>query len=236
MSLGPIITGSTLGLKLISRAYHGPAAWTICGWAKRMDTGSLAPLAGTRIWSKESGSLGKGLYLGFDDSIGNIRLVHKRSSSNLNYTTTNTPWADRNWKFVAVVCDTSGAANQLATFYFGSERSFATASSVGSKTDGGGTFDLAGVDTSMAFSMMPHNGSVSWITWQWAQFYNRALSVGELRSLQFNPRPLDNGCRLYLIMNDTGSCIEVSGYSGSLYNSGTISYGSPSIPPIWSDS
>lgn len=175
--------------------------------------------AGRRLYSKNTagGAVVKNLRL---ESGGNLGTFVSRSGSPNNYLTSDAPLSTDKWHCVAWAFDSAAAAGETTSLYTGdltsalAERSYATAS------DGAGTYgsdataDLVvgnrGDNLTMAFE-----GRIARVA-----VYDRALTLGELRALQFAPAARWNapGCVLLADYHGTGTQPDYSGNG----NAGTV--------------
>jgi Concanavalin A-like lectin/glucanases superfamily len=189
-------------------------AWTAMMWVK-----PSAITAGREFFAKSNG-ISTGWFARFPGgTAGNVAVSCGRTTTSALYQTNNTPFASTTnaWMFIAVTCNLSDSAGQIIDVYVGSTTKMATEQTYGTVTDGsGGAQNDSAIDFQWGAraSADAMQGDLAW-----GMFVNRELSLGEIRSLQFNPRYV-SGCLIYhqFGFNRTGTQRNLCG-SG---NAGTV--------------
>ena len=169
--------------------------------------------SGRRLWEKH-GSLGH--FFALQGTTGDLTFVWNGTSLT-QYTTTSTPLATLNkWYFVA---STYTSATGVAQIYTGTLTSAAVESAYQTTTAGSGpSDDSAGSlwvgNADAADTQRVFQGSIGSF-----MMVNRVLTLGEIRSLQFNPRVV-NGTLVFTMygFNGTGKQPDWSGNG----NAGTV--------------
>jgi hypothetical protein len=159
--------------------------------------------------------------------------VYWAGSTALNYITANNFWVPGTWQFVAATIDEDATPN--CHVYGGNLSTLAVEASYGTSIDGVALSSNAGSNLFVGgWSSSQHiNGRVAL-----AQVYNRVLTLGELRTIQFAPRRL-SGCVLYSHygFNGTGTQPDWSGNgnSGTVNGTTTVADHVPLGPPFGFD-
>ncbi len=156
---------------------------------------------------------------GFSGGSGNVIVQVTRASVSTQYITNTTPLSSTGtWYCLAVTFDSGAAAGQVVNIYTGTLTSPLTEATYGTATDGSG-----GVSSDASSNFFWGNRSNFDLPFQGdiaiGMIFNRALSLGELKSLQWRPRMI-SGCVDFQILgyNGTGSQPDWSGNG----NAGTV--------------
>lgn len=205
----------------------GGAQGTVVGWFRR--SSFMTSSTGNRVWSKESGNILRGKHLAFANSAGAIRFLFSRATSNMIYSSSVEVFTDDKWRYVAVTWNTAAGAGLKSSLFLGNITGSVTHSpwSFTGEGTGSGQPDATS-DYWVLFNTAINGGSNgAAVACEWVQMYNRELTLGEIRTLQFEPRPLDSGCVEYVYC--TSPPQRMVPYSSSFFLSGTIAY-DPSFP------
>lgn len=176
---------------------------------------------GERVWQKSNyGNSGPTMYL---LSGGGFEAYIHRNTSDLYVSTgaSASEFSTNEWVFMAWVFDENGANSDQKLFIGKLDSIVAEVGSYSSQGAGSGSFD-----SNASQPMYVGNG---WGTdeddkpfvgdYGFFGLWNRALTLGELRALQFQPR-VTNGCLVFYDMGRSGTSTQVD-WSGN-GNNGTI--------------
>lgn len=224
MAFGLLTSGSAGQGIFISGSseFSGLSEWSIVGWVKKNIDFNFSQ-AGLRIISNESASVQGGWSIANNATTGSLRASHKRITTNAQYTTSYPIFSNTDWIYLAITFQI--ASTNTFNLYTGTISSSVASRSFDVITQGAGTwvtssnqdmFNMfAGGINAAGLANSPGPYSINWI-----QFYNRKLTFPEITSLQFNPRLLDNTCKIFLFDD------YLSNHSGHTYiiSSSTVSY------------
>lgn len=150
---------------------------------------------------------------------GAVQVINPHTTDIDDYTTNTNPLVLNTWNFIGVTADPAGAANEHINIYIGSLTAVATECGYGSITDGAAAADTLTAVGPVIGNRNPSNNRA----WQgriaMASYWDRVLTISEIRQQQFRPQK-ESGCVMlhHYGFNNGGSEID---YSGE-FNAGTI--------------
>lgn len=199
--------------------------WTWLSWVYMTTFTSIRYIMGKEDTTAPFG--GRRVQLNNSHQTGGLRVTQTRSTTGADYRTSSLPLSTNTWQLVAVTCDIGAAAGEVFNVYVGSLTSPAAECSYGTTTDGSGTqvSESAGI-----LRIGNNNGGTAVFQGRIgpsAQF-NRALTLAEIQSWQFDPRMMPGCVGLWnLGDNGTGTQADFSGNG----NSGTVTGATQSDNP-----
>jgi len=204
------------------------SAWTVIVWVR-----PEVLMAGRNIASKHNGISNGWIFRYSGADTTNLQVLADRTV-NVSYITNDAPLTGTvgSWVYYAATFNTSASAGQVVNIYKGTLTQLATERTYSVTTDGSG----AVVSDSSRNFMFGNRDEVGVYSssfpgkMAWGMYFNRALTQNEIRSLQFNPRPI-SGCQIYFQMgyNDTGTQRNLCGPNN---NSGTVTTATTSLQHV----
>lgn len=193
-------------------------ALTVMGWV------NPTALAGRPLISKYRGSVPEGWTFEIDGASGFLSFTWEQNTSHIAYVSSSLALTTNTWACIAATADATGAkiyvgsltANMAETTY-----SATTVGSGGFKSDAARSLFLGNRDATTPNGGFPGRIGPTLL-------FNRILTLGEIQSLQFKPRPL-SGCRGYWRPGDAGTS-SVPDWSGQ-GNTGTVTGATAGVNP-----
>lgn len=147
---------------------------------------------------------------------GNLRLYVDRASTDADYTTSSTPLATvEKWYLVAATFNSS--VSPSGRIYVGSLMEPAVDSTYSVSSSGSGA-TAADAGHNLVIGNTEANATAFHGRIAVAAYFNRALSLREIRDWQLHPQPLDSRVFIRLGLTGTSTQLDLSGYG----NHGTI--------------
>lgn len=180
--------GGATSDKVVTAAYAtANTAFTVWAWIYPTTLGS-----NRRIFTHGPANSDEIFFL--SGTTGNFSLFVTRATTNMSFISNTTPLSTLNkWYFVAGVYNESGGAGHNGALYVGdlttilSETTYGTATDgVGSRTGGTGVGVLT-IGNNPSAPVLSFQGRIAT-----AGYVARALSIGELKSIQYRPRVVAN--------------------------------------------
>lgn len=195
-------------------SFTGLDPWTVLMWVK------VTTLTNNRyFWSKGAGgSNNRRSVCLLSGTSGDIGVVLDRATTDLNYTSSNTPFSSSSWKFLAVTFHSTNSSNNLVHIYVGSLSTLATEVTYVVRIDGSGAFASDSGESWRVGNLKAESGAIQG-TIAYTQVISDELSLAQIRALQFRPRVIPN-TKLFLNLgfNGTGTQTDLSGNG----NNGTV--------------
>lgn len=212
---------------------NGQTAWTIMMWTARTQA---TITAGNRVATKgNQGGSEPGWQFAMSGTAGNVRAVHKRATTNTQYITNTTPLANNGeWVFLAVSFDAAGSSGNIFKIYAGNLKGLASLQTLGTTTNGSGTFTYdGGIDMCVGYDSC-FTGS-SGVQHKFASFayVNRVMSEKEIQGWQFRMRRVPNMQVWHIYQKRSGNTIFDQSRNGIVASSTAASFGANDPPVIY---
>lgn len=201
-------------------------AFTVATWIKLKSL--TAPQIAQFIFGRGTAGNQRKAAAQVSDGSAEVTFSVDRATTSSSFTTNSTLLVINQWLFLCFTYDINGSAGNVGHIYKGTLSSPVAEATYSTSTDGSGA--LKGDDSALNMKLYNAASDQRGIDGKggWFGLWNRALSLSELKSIQFHPR-VTSGCVGFYRLGDNGTGTQRD-FSGN-GNNGTVTGATQSDNP-----